>query len=287
MTRIHLASGGVIHADVTDLTDPWRTPDTVFLHHGLGKTARYWLPWVRRLASEFRVVAIDSLGNGRSSRPRDHAWSIAGYAGDAIEVMDGLGLDRVHFVGEGLGGCVGLHLGAAMPTRVQTLTMSATPFRPSEGSTDRAAWSREIAGGRIADFVDQSLPDRMDWNRFPPGMYAWYREQRLQNSPRIYAEQMAAQQGADLEWALPLIVAPTLLIVPGASGASAHRQMPKMAERIPNARMVRFPDERQWVTFSRPDECVAAFRSFVIEVGAVANRPSSGEPPQEPGKWSR
>jgi pimeloyl-ACP methyl ester carboxylesterase len=263
--EVILRDGSRIHYAIADSTDPWVEPETVFLHHGNGKSGDYWLGWSRLLARHFRVIAIDMLGNGRSSRPRGHAWSIAGYAQDALEVMDALGVDRVHFVGEAMGGCVGLQVAATAPSRVRTLTLCATPFRPSEGTADPGGWGRRIRRGGLADFVDQTLPDRMDWGRFPPEMYAWYRAQRMSASPRIMAEQMAAHHEVDMTWALSRITMPTLLIIPGASPSNADRQMRQMAETIPDATVVEFPDERQWVAFSAADACVAAFLAFLAE----------------------
>lgn len=267
MPKVRLRSGGAIHYEVVDMTDPWRRPETVLLHHGLGKSSRFWLPWYRLLARDYRVIAMDTLGNGRSSRPRGHRWSIAGYAGNVLEVLNALRLKQVHFVGEGLGGCVGLQLGARHPARLRTLTLCATPYSRAEATGDLGARSREIAAGGLRKYVEVQMRDRTDWARFPPEMLAWYRRQRLAVSPRILAEQMSAQAHIDLAWTLPLIKAPTLLIIPGANPTSgADSQMARMAQAIPKTRAVRFPRERQWVTFTAAEECVAAFRSFVAEV---------------------
>ena len=268
MPRVKLRNGLFINCDILDLTDPWSSPDTIIFHHGLGKKGIYWYGWRRALASKFRLVAIDMLGCGRSSKPREHEWTLENYAQDTIDVLDGLGIERAHFVGEGMGGCVGLFLGARRPSRLETLVLSATPYRPAEGTADLARRSKRIAQGGLVEFVDESLPERMDWSRFPEAMYQWFREQRLSASPRIMSEQMLAQDSVDLEWALPLIEVPTLLIIPGASPAKSDRQMYTMAEHIPHNRVAEFKEERQWVTFSRPEDCAAALVTFVEDVKA-------------------
>jgi pimeloyl-ACP methyl ester carboxylesterase len=268
MSKIRLHNGLNIYYEVTDFVDPWLVPETVVLHHGLGKSGRFWLPWVRLLSGHFRVVTIDMLGNGRSSRPRGHRWSIAGYASDALEVLDALGLKQVHFVGEAVGGCVGLQLGACHASRLLTLTLSACPYRPvrPEGGTgDLRTDSREIARHGLAEVTDRELPSRLDWSRYPPEMYAWYRKERLSASARIVSEQRAAQAAEDIEWTLPLITPPTLLIIPGSSPVSSTPQMREMARLIPHVRAVEFPEEGAWVTFAQADACVAAFLSFVSE----------------------
>ena len=39
-----------------DFTDPWRSAETVVLHHGNAKNARLWYAWVPLLARQYRVV---------------------------------------------------------------------------------------------------------------------------------------------------------------------------------------------------------------------------------------
>lgn len=266
MPRYRLASGYELSYEVFDFSDPWSSFETVLLHHGLGKSGVYWRPWVRELVSQFRVVTVDSLGNGASSQPTDYGWSIEGYADDVVELTRHLTIEKIHFVGEGLGGCVGIHLAATKPNLVRTLTMASTPYRPSDGSGDLRAASELIDREGLEVWTDNSIQDRMAWDELPQEMFDWYRQQRLQTSARIMAEQMRAQAGVDLEWALPEIVAPTLLLVPGRSHVAANQQMLRMGQTIRDATVVRFPDEGQWITFERPGDCVSAFRDFV---GAV------------------
>jgi len=268
MSRIKLRHGASVYCELVDLVDPWDTPELVFFHHGLGKHSGYWRGWMRALAGRYRLAAIDVLGNGRSSKPRGHAWSLESYADDVLDVLDAIGAERAHFVGEGMGGCVGLQLAARSPSRVQTLTLCATPFRPSEGRADLLRHGEEIARHGVKDFVDGSLADRMDWSLLPSTAFDWFRGERLAVSPRIMSEQMTAQARVDVEWTLPLITAPTLLIVPGASPSNANTQMREMARSIATTRVIDFPTERQWVTFARAAECAQAFLDFVHDAGS-------------------
>lgn len=264
MPTLELNSGYSLAYDVVNFTDPWNgDTETVLFHHGLGKSGIYWRPWVRQLCDEYRLVTIDSLGNGSSDQPEGYEWSIESYAEDACQLIDSLGVGTVHFVGEGLGGCVGIHVAATRPQSVSTLTLLSTPYRPSEGSGDLVAASRRIAEMGMEAWLDESMPDRMDWASLPKEMYYWYRTERAKTSPRIMAEQMKAQAGVDLEERLPTISAPTLLLVPGRSHVAAHRQMMRMGELIGRSQVVEFPDHGQWVTFERPKECVAELRRFL------------------------
>lgn len=270
MPRVLLDNGDRLHYQVHDYVDPWRAPETVVLHHGLGKSGRFWLPWVRLLLRHFRVVTVDMLGCGRSSRPVDHAWSIADHATNAVALLDALEVEQVHFVGEAVGGCVGLQLGARHGDRLRTLTLCSTPFRPTAGPVDLREKSEEIRDGGpagLAAAVDRELPSRIEWDRYPPEMYAWYRAERLRASPRIVAEHHAAQAREDLEWTLPLVTVPTLLVIPDESPVGATGQMREMARTIPRAEVaVLAPGRRRpvWYHFAEADDCVAAFLDFVV-----------------------
>jgi pimeloyl-ACP methyl ester carboxylesterase len=262
MAFLELRNGNRLHYDVVDLTEPWTPAPTVFLHHGLGKSGRWWLPWIRQLAADFRVVTVDMLGCGRSDRPTGYSWSVADHAANVLQVLDHLSLDRVHFIGETVGGCIGLHLGAVHADRLRTLSIAACPYHPA------ADWlleqSREIASGGLEASVDRDLPSRLDWENYPPAMYDWYRRERVAASARIVAEQYAAQAGEDLTWTLPRVGAPTLLFIPDESPVAANRQMREMAATIPDARVAELPPGRKpvWYHYAHAAECVAAFRRF-------------------------
>lgn len=272
MGNLELLSGYTLAYDVIDFTDPWdNETETILFHHGLGKSGAYWRPWVRRLSDRYRLVPVDSLGNGRSDQPEGYEWSIEGYASDIRQLVDELGVAPIHFVGEGLGGCVGIHFAATHPELVTSLTLLATPYRPADGAGDLVGSSRQIADSGMGDWLDRSMKDRMDWASLPPEMYAWYRQERAKTSPRIMSEQMLAQAGVDLEEMLPSISVPTLLLVPGRSHVAAHRQMTRMGELIPVSTVVEFPDEGQWLTFERPEECVRELRGFLDNLRSGAH----------------
>src|SRR4051794_14003373 len=99
-----------IHYELVDYTEPWRKslPDTFLLYHGYARNMSFWRSWVPLLSGHYRVLRMDARGCGQTHAPRAEAYSFEQLAADAIGLMDTLGIERVHWVGESSGGIVGM-----------------------------------------------------------------------------------------------------------------------------------------------------------------------------------
>ena len=98
----------------------------VLLVHGFASSAH--LEWqmrglVRELSREYRVIALDNRGHGRSEKPHDPEAYGVRMVEDLVRLMDHLGIDRVHVVGYSMGGFITLKLVAMHPERL----LSAIP----------------------------------------------------------------------------------------------------------------------------------------------------------------
>jgi pimeloyl-ACP methyl ester carboxylesterase len=93
--------------------------------HGLGATKGSFLPTVVGLSSRFRTIALDLPGFGDSSKPIAAAYDAGFFAATCIELLDALGLERVHVIGNSLGGRVALEIALRHPDRVDRLALLA------------------------------------------------------------------------------------------------------------------------------------------------------------------
>ena len=57
-----------------------------------------------------------------------HEWSPEGLADEVVWFLDALGLERVHYIGESVGGITGIVLGARYPDRFHSVTLVQTPL---------------------------------------------------------------------------------------------------------------------------------------------------------------
>jgi pimeloyl-ACP methyl ester carboxylesterase len=73
---------------------------------------------------EFRPIYVDHRGHGKSDKPHDPAaYAMPVRVQDAIAVLDGLGLDRAHFLGMSWGARLGFGIGEHAPERVLSLVL--------------------------------------------------------------------------------------------------------------------------------------------------------------------
>lgn len=115
--------------DVAYLDIPGDGPESgipILLVHGIGSNADTWGDIPQRLAMRgFRVVAVDLPGHGESSRGSGD-YSLGSLACSLRDLLDHLGIERVHLVGHSLGGGVSLQFMYQFPDRVDLLVLESS-----------------------------------------------------------------------------------------------------------------------------------------------------------------
>jgi pimeloyl-ACP methyl ester carboxylesterase len=87
--------------------------EPLLLVHGLGSARTTWLPLMQALSGRYDVVSVDLPGHGASAPlPRTEPATPGRLARTVATLLDELGLERVHVMGNSLGGWVGLELAA-------------------------------------------------------------------------------------------------------------------------------------------------------------------------------
>jgi 4,5:9,10-diseco-3-hydroxy-5,9,17-trioxoandrosta-1(10),2-diene-4-oate hydrolase len=103
--------------------------ETVLLLHGGGPGASAWSNFGRTLGvlgERFHVLAVDQVGFGQSSKPTEFAQQFFAASADALaELLDVLGIERAHCVGNSLGGGTSVRLALDHPGKAGRLVLMA------------------------------------------------------------------------------------------------------------------------------------------------------------------
>lgn len=99
--------------------------DVVVLSHGLGGNHAIWYQQVPALTAAYRVVTWDQRGFGRSSNRTQTAGPEAAVE-DLRVLLDSLGVEQVHLVGQSMGGWAVMGFALRYPERVRSLILADT-----------------------------------------------------------------------------------------------------------------------------------------------------------------
>lgn len=115
-------------ATVDDFCDPWSSADAVVLQHGFCRTGRLWRGWIPYLARRHRVVRPDLVGCGRADKPPEgYEYSQELIVEQVLQLIDELGIERFHWVGEGAGAVVGAMVAIERPEALLSFTGLSVP----------------------------------------------------------------------------------------------------------------------------------------------------------------
>lgn len=205
------------------------------------------------LSGEFRLIFADHRGQGGSDKPRDaSAYALPTRVGDAVAVLDALGIERTHFLGSSWGARLGFALGEHAPERVLSLVLCGNqPY----------AWNLEsptahVVGAAIAASKKEGMKGFVEafesglGYRFPEPERTWTLEK---NEP---AALEAAWRSVYVEGPIPEDLGkwrvPCLICVGEAD--EMHDAAKRAAEEIPGARFVSLAGHSHISAFYEADE---------------------------------
>jgi len=222
-------------------------PPAVFLHGANGLPQ--WLPFFERIAAKCDLHVPEHPGYGTSDNP---PWlrNVGDLAMYYLDFLDGLGFDKVHLIGQSLGGWTAAEVAVRNCARIASLTLLAPAGIRVKGELcgDNFIWDAEESVRNL--YYDQKIADRLLampvsdeqadialTNRFTTTKFGW--------EPRWY--------NPSLERWLHRITAPTLVIWGENDKLLPKAYAARWGERVPNCAIEIVPQCGHVPAMEKPD----------------------------------
>jgi 3-oxoadipate enol-lactonase len=235
------------------------------LSHALGCSLGMWNEIAPALERIGLIVRYDTRGHGRSEVVTD-AFALADLVGDAVRLLDALGLDRVSWIGISLGGMIGQGLAIEHPERVEKLVLANTVSRLSEEGRalwhERARVARSDGMAALADLI-MTRYFSAEFRQSRPEVVQRFRSDVLRLDPRGYAACCEAIAALDYYPALHDIKCPTLAIAGGTDVAATPAMVKEIADHVPAATFTTILDAGHLSVIERPAAFLEILKSFL------------------------
>jgi 3-oxoadipate enol-lactonase len=264
MHSFRASDGLKIAYALDDYTDPWRTPETVILvHAAMGSSQRFYA-WVPHLAGDFRVVRIDMRGHGATELPGPNQLSQGRLVKDVAELADHLGEQRFHVGGSSAGAVVAEKVAIDYPERVLTLGAFAATAGIKHGLQDQGSWVQRIGERGLAQFLRDTIADRVDLATAPAGFVDWFVAESAKTQVEVLARFVPMMRRFEVLDELDRIRCPTLAIAPGKDPIHKLEHYSVLEERIANCEFVVYDGLPHNITDAVPDRCAKDYRRFLL-----------------------
>jgi pimeloyl-ACP methyl ester carboxylesterase len=250
--------------------------EVVVLLNGLAMLTRSWYRNVPSIYPEFDVLLYDYFGQGQSSQ-EDEPYLIPKFCDYLVQIMDELGIERIHPIGVSYGGFIAADLGRLHQDRLHTLTLSGiiltreTLFqmyqdlslmfyrKPEPAFEIYTHYMYEkIFGEKFAQMVCGKSSERTRqkfYDRYHDRKHCLI---RLTEAQVPFFENIDGNPDAYCN-----IMTPTLILTGEQDRALPPWQQEKLLRILPNSRQVMVPESGHLTYLERPDLFWPTVKAFL------------------------
>jgi pimeloyl-ACP methyl ester carboxylesterase len=247
-----------------------RGAPVIFLHGTGGEGAR-WMPQIKELAADFRVIAIDHLGFGQSDKPLTQYHSGV-FAEFVSGVMKAIGVPKASFVGQSMGANVVLYMAVNYPAMVDRVVLvngggfRAVSAPPREAPAAPNWHARQIANSATLAESREYLEQLYYNDAFVTDAAVEANlALRLKSAYTISSSQVAGEKGLGVitEAQVRAIKAPTLLLWGANDTMATVASADRLNAAIPGSRKVLIDKAGHYPFLEHPEEFNRHVREFL------------------------
>ena len=244
--------------------------EPLLLLNGLAFPMDLWFAQIRDLSGDFRVIAPDNRGIGRSDRP-DEEYSIAMMAADAAGLLGALGIEKSHVAGLSMGGYIAQEIALSYPERVNRLILVATGMGGARSSElSKPFWEKTAAaieGKRPeqAYRIDITLMSAPGFVEKHPDIVDQAVALRMKNPQPAYAflRQFVAASVYDINSKAHNISQPTLIILGEDDPIFPIALADDYRKTLPQAKMIIYENCGHAVILEKAEQLSRDIREFL------------------------
>jgi len=244
--------------------------EPLLLIYGLAGRGNGWKFQVEGLSPHFQTIAFDNRGVGETDQP-EAPYSLAQMADDAAGLLDALGVESACVFGISMGGMIAQELVLRHPQRVRKLALGCT--HPGiKHCVPSPAWVTEIFKSLPGKPREQVVRECVPFNYSPytqqhrPELIESLVPLFVDNRQRLhgYVNQINAVWAFDAFDRLPQIAVPTLVTTGTDDVLVPPGNSKRIAERIPNARLIEFSEAGHLFFIEKADEVNRTLLDFFL-----------------------
>ena len=102
---------------------PYEASSSVLMLHGYSADKNVWLRFARHFVDNYRVIIPDIAGHGETGFKAGGGYDIPLQAKRMIQLLDVCGVEKVHVIGNSMGGYMAAWLAATYPDRIVSVAL--------------------------------------------------------------------------------------------------------------------------------------------------------------------
>ena len=102
---------------------PYEASSSVLMLHGYSADKNLWLRFARHFVGNYRVIIPDIAGHGETGFKAGGGYDIPLQAKRMIQLLDVCGVEKVHVIGNSMGGYIAAWLAATYPDRIASVAL--------------------------------------------------------------------------------------------------------------------------------------------------------------------
>jgi 3-oxoadipate enol-lactonase len=252
-----------------EIHGPQHAPPLVLIA-GRSSDHSVWLPNLRMLCKNYRVLVFDHRSVGQSSTCAP-GYTIRDLAADTLALMQRVGFERAHVVGASMGGYIAQEMALVEPQRIAALVLAGTVAHTDPWLNNVWTMTAHLAADeaqretrvRLTMLLSFS-PSFLSRAGMLEGLVQYGVDKPFQQTLEGLHGHIAACRSHDTRSRLSTITTPTLVLAGDQDVLMPLARVRQVAELIPDATFQIIPGGHSFMTESS-DEFNAAVDTFLAQ----------------------